>query len=246
MVLANRSNTPEVLNVMGLPVHWRADYAGWLVDQYRQGYGAHVVTLNAEMAMQADQNPALRQVILNAELVIPDGAGVVLYFLTRGQRIERAPGIELAATVLKRLSPQETVCMYGGVPGVADRAGLYWQRQLAGLTVVGTQHGYLDAQDQPEFLQRLEQLQPSVILVGMGVPRQELWIRDHRHLCPNSLWIGVGGSFDIWAGVKSRAPEWMCNNHLEWLYRLYKEPWRWRRMLALPHFAWRSLTYSAR
>ncbi|MEO1068065.1 MAG: glycosyltransferase, partial [Cyanobacteria bacterium J06638_6] len=88
---------------MGLPVHWRADYAGWLIDQYHQGHGAHVVTLNAEMAMQADQNPALRQVILNAELVIPDGAGVVLYFRTKGQHIQRAPGIELAATVLKRL-----------------------------------------------------------------------------------------------------------------------------------------------
>ncbi|MGB3136366.1 MAG: WecB/TagA/CpsF family glycosyltransferase [Nodosilinea sp.] len=231
---------------MGLPVHRRADYAGWLVNRYRQGHGAHVVTLNAEMAMQADQNPTLRQTILDAELVIPDGSGVVLYFRTKGQQIERAPGIELAAAVLKRLTTQETVFMYGGVPGVADRAGIYWQRQMAGLKLVGTQHGYLGPNDQPEFLQRLQQLQPSVVLVGMGVPRQELWIRDHRYLCPNSIWIGVGGSFDIWAGVKSRAPQWMCDNHMEWLYRLYKEPWRWRRMMALPHFALRSLTYPDR
>jgi N-acetylglucosaminyldiphosphoundecaprenol N-acetyl-beta-D-mannosaminyltransferase len=245
-VLANRSNTLEVLRVMGLPVHWRPDYAGWLVDHYRQGHGAHVVTLNAEMAMQADRNPQLKNIILGAELVVPDGAGVVLYFRTQGRRIERAPGIELAASLLKRLSPKESVFFYGGAPGVANRAGAYWQRQLAGLNMVGTQHGYLSPEDQPEFLQRLADLQPSVIFVGMGVPRQELWIQAHRHLCPHSIWIGVGGSFDIWAGIKSRAPEWMCDNHLEWLYRLYKEPWRWRRMMALPHFAWRSLTYSSR
>ncbi|NJL44849.1 MAG: WecB/TagA/CpsF family glycosyltransferase [Leptolyngbyaceae cyanobacterium SM2_3_12] len=230
---------------MGLPVHWRPNYADWLVERYRQGQGAHVVTLNAEMAMQADQNPALRQIILAADLVIPDGAGVVLYFRTQGHHVERTPGIELAANVLKRLSPKETAFFYGGAPGVTDQAAIYWQRQLGGLKITGTQHGYLDPTQQAEFLAQLEALQPSVILVGLGVPRQEMWIQAHRHLCPQSIWIGVGGSFDIWAGIKSRAPEWMCNNHLEWLYRLYQEPWRWQRMLALPKFAWRSLTYSS-
>jgi N-acetylglucosaminyldiphosphoundecaprenol N-acetyl-beta-D-mannosaminyltransferase len=244
-VLADRPNTLDVLRVMGLPVHWRHDYAGWLLEQYRRGCGAHVVTLNAEMAMQADVNPTLRAIILAADLVIPDGAGVVLYFRLKGQRVMRTPGIELAANLLKRLTPKESVFFYGGAPGVASQAATYWQQHLAGLNLVGTQHGYLSANEEVTFLNHLEALQPSVILVGMGVPRQEIWIRDHRHLCPQSIWIGVGGSFDIWAGVKTRAPEWMGNNNLEWLYRLYKEPWRWRRMLALPRFAWRSLTYSA-
>ena len=246
MAVTKRSDSMSTLRVMGLPVHWRADYAGWLLDQYRLGHGAHVVTLNAEMAMQADQSPPLRQIILKAELVIPDGAGVVLYFRTQGRRIPRTPGIELAANVLKRLAVNETAFFYGGAPGITDHAALYWQRQIGGINIVGTQHGFLGPEEQSEFLQRLEALQPSVILVGLGVPRQELWIRDHRHLCPRSIWIGVGGSFDIWAGVKTRAPAWMGNNHLEWLYRLYQEPWRWRRMLALPRFVWRSLTYSLR
>lgn len=245
-MLADQTDTLRVLKVMGLPVHWRPNYADWLLRQYRQGQGAHVVTLNAEMAMQADSNPALRQIILAADLVIPDGAGVVLYFRLQGRRMERVPGIELAAQVLEGLAPQETAFFYGGAPGVTDHAALYWRRQKPDLTIVGNQHGFLSPDDEPAFLQRLQTLQPSVILVGLGVPRQEVWIRDHRHLCPNSLWIGVGGSFDIWAGVKTRAPEWMGKNHLEWLYRLYQEPWRWRRMLALPKFAWRSLTYSAR
>ncbi len=244
-MLADRPKSLDVLDVMGLPVHWQHDYTGWLLDRCRRSEGAHVVTLNAEMAMQADENPALRQIILNADLVIPDGAGVVLYFRLKGRHIERVPGIELAANLLKRLSMQESVFFYGGAPGVASQAATYWQRQLAGLNLVGTQHGYLSPEEETTFLTRLKALQPSVILVGMGVPRQEIWIHDHRHLCPNTIWIGVGGSFDIWAGVKSRAPEWMCNNHLEWLYRLYQEPWRWRRMLALPQFAWRALTHGA-
>jgi N-acetylglucosaminyldiphosphoundecaprenol N-acetyl-beta-D-mannosaminyltransferase len=242
-VLADRTDTSKTLQVMGLPVHWHPDYVSWLLERHRQGMGAHVVTLNAEMAMQADRHPELRQIILKADLVIPDGAGVVLYFRLKRHRINRSPGIELGERILKRLSPKETAFFYGGAPGVADQAAIHWQRQLAGLTIAGIQHGYIEPSEEEKFCQRLAALQPSVILVGLGVPRQEMWIRDHRHLCPNSIWIGVGGSFDIWAGIKSRAPEWMGNNHLEWLYRLYKEPWRWRRMLALPQFAWRALTY---
>lgn len=243
-MLANRPKSLDVLEVMGLPVHWQLDYASWLLDRCRRGVGTHVVTLNAEMAMQADCNPALRHIILDADLVIPDGAGVVLYLRLKGHRINRVPGIELAANLLKRLSTKETVFFYGGAPGVASQAAIGWQRQLAGLNIIDTEHGYLSPEEEAVFLARLKSLQPSVILVGMGVPRQESWIHNHHHLCPNSIWIGVGGSFDVWAGVKTRAPEWMGNNHLEWLYRLYKEPWRWRRMLALPQFVWRSLTYS--
>lgn len=92
-----------------------------------------------------------------------------------------------------------------------------------------------------DFCQTLKQLQPQVIFVGLGVPRQEFWIAKHRHLCPHAIWVGVGGSFDIWAETKTRAPKWLCDNNLEWVYRLYQEPWRWRRMLALPQFAWCSL-----
>jgi N-acetylglucosaminyldiphosphoundecaprenol N-acetyl-beta-D-mannosaminyltransferase len=79
--------------------------------------------------------------------------------------------------------------------------------------------------------------------VGLGVPRQELWIAQHRYLCPQAIWIGVGGSFDIWSGTKNRAPAWLGKNNLEWLYRLYQEPWRWRRMLALPEFALKAFVY---
>ncbi|MEO0535592.1 MAG: WecB/TagA/CpsF family glycosyltransferase [Cyanobacteria bacterium P01_A01_bin.123] len=236
-------DTLAQLRVMNLPVHYGADYATWLLARLRRGQGSHVVTLNAEMSMQADHNLGLKRLIQQAELVIPDGAGVVLYFRLKGQRLHRYPGIELAADLLKHCLPQESVFFYGGAPGVAETARDRWQTQLPNLTITGVQNGYLSAEDQPAFQQQLRDQQPSLIFVGLGVPRQEFWIAEHRSLCPHSIWVGVGGSFDIWAGVKQRAPAWFCNNNLEWLYRLYQEPWRWRRMLALPKFAWRALTY---
>ena len=237
--------TPKIdqLSVMGLPVHKSQDYVSWLLAHLHRGVGAHIVTLNAEMSIQADQNPALKQVIQQANLVLPDGSGIVLYFLLKRKRIKRCPGIELAAALLEQAEPEDTAFFYGGAPDVVEAAARNWRRQSPKLVIAGIQHGYLDPEEQPAFRQRLKELQPSLILVGLGVPLQEFWIAEHRHLCPHAIWIGVGGSFDIWAGAKSRAPAWFRNNHLEWLYRLYQEPWRWRRMMALPKFAWKALTY---
>jgi len=237
---------PEQSTVLGLPVHLLPNYAAWLLNRVRLQQGVHVVTLNAEMAIQAEQNLALAQIIRQAELVIPDGAGVVLYLkLWAGRQVERCPGIELAELLMRQAVhlPHGSVFLYGSAPGVAQTAANRLQQQIPSLQILGVQHGFLTAEDQPRFQQHLRQLQPQIILVGLGVPRQEFWIAANRHLCPNAVWIGVGGSFDIWAGTKDRAPAWLRNNHLEWTYRLYQEPWRWRRMLALPKFAWRSVIY---
>jgi N-acetylglucosaminyldiphosphoundecaprenol N-acetyl-beta-D-mannosaminyltransferase len=205
------------------------------------------VTLNAEMTMQAQQNTSLNNIIQNAELVIPDGAGVVMYLRWLcWQKVQRCPGIELAETLLKAIGQEQadkTVFFYGGAPGVTAQAANDWQQKIPSLNIVGTHSGYHSAQEEQQLQQTLAQLQPQVILVGLGVPRQELWIAQNRHLCPQAIWIGVGGSFDIWSGSKDRAPAWLANNNLEWLYRLYKEPWRWRRMLALPQFAVKAFVY---
>ena len=240
------SEVPKPFSVLGLPVHLLNDYPGWLRSRLQQALGTHVVTLNAEMTMQAECGADLAGVIHQAELVIPDGAGVVLYLRLQGQRIRRCPGIELAESLLKSLGQLEVgtrVFFYGGTPGLAEAAAAIWQKQASSLSVVGTTHGYLSPAEEEKLRQTLIQLQPQLILVGLGVPRQELWIAQNRFLCPQATWIGVGGSFDVWAGVKSRAPAWLADNNLEWLYRLYQEPWRWRRMLALPKFAWKALVY---
>lgn len=231
---------PSHTTVLGSPIHLLKDYSQWLLDRVDR-QGVHVVTLNAEMAMQAEQNSVLAEVIDRAELVIPDGAGVVLYLRLYGHKVQRCPGIELAESMLRQLPSEASVFFYGGAPGVTEQAAIEWRKRVPSLAIAGTAHGFLSAEEHAQLLDKLQTLQPSVILVGLGVPRQELWIAQHRSICSKAIWMGVGGSFDIWAGTKIRAPLWLRDNHLEWVYRLYQEPWRWRRMLALPHFAWKAI-----
>ncbi|MFN3359944.1 MAG: WecB/TagA/CpsF family glycosyltransferase [Pseudanabaenaceae cyanobacterium] len=226
------------IDVLGVPLDIATDYL-----QLAQSLGSgHIVTLNAEMVMAARRHPRLRTVIQGAELVVPDGAGVVLYGRWRGHKIDRCPGIDLAARLLESAREKgQKVFFLGAKPDVIPRTVAHWQQQLPSLQIVGWHHGYFDAPAEGEILQTLHQTQPHLILVALGVPKQEIWIAEHRSLCPHALWMGVGGSFDIWAGVKKRAPQWLGRMHLEWLYRLLQEPSRWRRMAVLPQFLWLAL-----
>lgn len=240
----------EEFTVLGLPIHVATNYPGYLLERLQQRMGTHVVTLNAEMTMQAERNETLAKIIKAADLVIPDGAGIVLYLrLLLKQDVRRIPGIELAEALLREIgqnSPDSTVFFYGGKPGTAAAAAEFWQQQIPNLNIAGTHSGYHSPEEEEELHLTLAKMQPQVIYVGLGVPRQELWINQNRHLCPQATWVGVGGSFDIWSGTKTRAPAWLGDNNLEWLYRLYQEPWRWRRMLALPKFAVKALIYGVK
>lgn len=237
--------SPKTSSVLGLPVHLSDNYTGWLLQCLEKEQGVHVVTLNAEMAMLAEKDPLVAKIIKEADLVIPDGAGVVIYLKMRGQQQQRCPGIELAQSLIEGLGSNgqgNVIAFYGGKPGVTAAAADYWRGKLPEANII-TAHGYLSPEEQETWKNTLKIQQPRLILVGLGVPRQEVWIRENRALCPQAIWVGVGGSFDIWSGTKSRAPGWLRNNNLEWLYRLYQEPWRWRRMLVLPQFFLKSLFY---
>ena len=231
-------NQPTRLNVLTVAVDLLPDYTTWLLERIKQNLGTQVTTLNAEMAMLAKENDQLAQIIQDSELIIPDGAGVTIYLRLRGYQQARIPGIELASSLLTTWSETigtGAIAFYGGQPGIATQAAEIWVKQYPNLQII-TNHGYLNPEELQQWQTILAATQPKLILVGLGVPRQEIWIKENRHLCPGATWIGVGGSFDIWAGQKSRAPLWLRQSNLEWLYRLYQEPWRWRRMLALPRF----------
>src|SRR4028118_383731 len=137
---------PEQFSVLGLPVHLLDDYDRWLGARLNQRLGSHVVTLNSEMVMQAEQNEALASIIRSAELVIPDGAGVILYLRLQGQRQQRCPGIELAESLLRQAGQLGESCpvfFYGGAPDVAQNAARVWQQQLPKLAIAGIADGYL-------------------------------------------------------------------------------------------------------
>jgi len=228
----------KTFSVLGLPVHLSENYQDLLISRIENNTPTHVVTMNSEMAMMAQKNTDLATAINKADLVVPDGSGVIFYLKRRGQKQQRIAGIELAASLVEAIGKKGKdypICFYGGAPGVSEKAAQAWKKKVTSAHIIYN-HGYLSGQELDDWCETIKKVQPKLILVGLGVPRQELWIMNHRHLAPNAVWIGVGGSFDIWGGVKERAPEFFCNNHLEWLYRLYQEPSRWRRMLALPRF----------
>ncbi len=227
---------PDFL-VLGLPVDVSDNYLGCVQEKLSKGESTHIVTINSEMVMLAQKNLEFASVVRRAELVIPDGSGVVLFLRSQGIKINRCPGIELSEAVIKLAAEQKfSVFLIGGAPGVTKTVSSKWKQEFPDLNIVGVWDGFFNAEQEQQLCDELKSAQPQIILVGLGVPRQEFWIRDHRLICANSVWIGVGGSFDIWSGLKNRAPRWLRDNHLEWVYRLYKEPWRAKRMLALPHF----------
>ncbi|WP_244349864.1 WecB/TagA/CpsF family glycosyltransferase [Thermostichus vulcanus] len=236
--------TDSILGVqlhIPLPEANLQSYAAWIEARIDDGQGAQVITCNPEMIMLAHQNPHFAQVLKAAELVIPDGAGVVWALRRQGVTVQRVPGIELAETLIQVAAERGwRLALVGGKPEVNAAAIQSWQAQFPQLCLWGS-HGYFSPEQEAQVLQALRSFQPQLVLVGLGSPRQELWIQAQRRLLPEAIWIGIGGSFDIWAGKKERAPRWWRDHQLEWLYRLYQEPWRWRRMLALPRFAWRVL-----
>lgn len=229
--------TPLRTHVLGVPVDVCPDVLQAALDLHEHG-GGQIVTLNAEMTMAAHADAALGRAIAAADLVIADGAGVVWALGRQGHRIRRSPGIELAWALLQQAARRGwRVALVGASPAVMETLQATLLRQLPQLDLALCLHGYQEAAAWPELERQLLALQPDLVLVALGVPRQETWIHSLAGR-RRGLWMGVGGSFDVWAGTKKRAPLWMGRLHIEWLYRLVQEPSRWRRMLALPRFTW--------
>ncbi|BEV35583.1 WecB/TagA/CpsF family glycosyltransferase [Synechococcus sp. M16CYN] len=223
--------------VLGFPVDVCCDVQVAALDMHVSG-GGRIVTLNAEMTMAARMDKDLGSAIINAELVIPDGAGVVWALSKQGVRVVKTAGIELAWSLLNYAASHGwTVALVGASPNVMASLKIMLFKRFPGLRLVFAVDGYQSAEAWPHLESKLRELRPDLVLVALGVPRQETW--SHRvQKGQHGLWMGVGGSFDVWAGTKKRAPKWMCRMQIEWLYRLIQEPNRWKRMLSLPAFVW--------
>ena len=196
----------------------------------------HLITVNPEMLARQSQDGYFREVLLRAEILVPDGIGVVWGARFLGtSKIRRLAGIELAEALLFEGARRNwSFYFLGGKEGIAEKAASSMQRRYPGLQVVGTHHGYFTKDE--DVLEDINRLRPQVLLVGMGAPRQEIWIDTHREALTPLVFMGVGGSFDVWSGEKRRAPGIFQGLGLEWFWRLGKEPGRLRRIV--PSF-WR-------
>jgi N-acetylglucosaminyldiphosphoundecaprenol N-acetyl-beta-D-mannosaminyltransferase len=203
-----------------------------------------VVTPNAEMIMMANKDKQLANIINNADLIVPDGAGVVWAAHYQGELMpERVAGYDLVQNLLREaVNEKYRIYMFGGAPGIAERARKVAEERYPGVQIVGTRNGFFKRQDESEILDQIRACQPDILLVALGVPRQEKWLDEHKEELKVPVAIGVGGSLDVMAGIVQRAPLWMQRSNLEWLFRLLSEPKRAIRMLALPRFVIKVMT----
>ena len=194
-----------------------------------------VVTANPEMIYASERNERLKRLINSADIVTADGIGVV--WAARKLRtpgLERVTGIDLVQALCPVAHEGKwRIFFLGGKPGVAEQAAIQVAQKYNGIAL-DAMHGFFNQEEEPKVLKKIHDFKPDVLLVGLGAPRQEYWLAEHPGLAFVS--IGVGGSFDALAGIVVRAPKHLQDLHVEWLYRLWKEPWRWKRQTVLPRF----------
>lgn len=200
-----------------------------------------IATANAEMIMRATYDVELKTILNAADLVVPDGAGTVWAAGYLGHPMpERVAGYDLSQELM-RLAPSKKYKLYffGSAPGVADLAKAKAEKWYPGIDIVGTRNGYFSAEDEQSIIADIKAEKPDILLVALGVPKQEKWLYAHLDELNVPVSIGVGGSFDVMAGVMKRAPLWMQKAKLEWLYRGLKQPSRIGRLMALPKFVFK-------
>lgn len=201
--------------------------------------GQHFIcTPNPEIVMEAQKDAELMSILREADMVVPDGIGIVWASKYSEIRLrERVAGYDLTQGLMARLAAtEETFYFFGGAPGVAATAARRMMKKYPGLKIVGVHNGYFDEKEEKNIIREMQKKAPSVLLVGLGSPKQEKWIYDNLRLVGAKVAIGVGGSFDVMAGNVKRAPRIFRKLGLEWLHRLLTQPTRWRRMLRLPKF----------
>jgi N-acetylglucosaminyldiphosphoundecaprenol N-acetyl-beta-D-mannosaminyltransferase len=197
-----------------------------------------IVTVNTEFVMAAQKNSEFRQTINSAALAVADGIGVV--WATRFMGFptpERITGTDTLLALAKRCAEKGYhLYLLGAAPGIAEQAGDALQALAPGLQIAGTYAGSPVPAEEDAIIERILAANADILCVAYGAPAQDLWIYRNLSRLPSAIAIGVGGAYDFLSGRQRRAPLTMQRMGLEWLYRLYREPWRWKRMLALPHF----------
>ena len=231
-------SSPPALAVLGVKLHpVSMDQAlDRLEAMARSGRFHLVVTLGTEMVMRAQEDPEFLRLVNGADLVVADGAGLLWAARRCGTSLpERVAGIDLVGRLAERLARTGgSFYLLGAAPGVAEEAARTLAQRHQGLGLAGVQDGYF--REEEPVVEAVAASGASVLLVGLGSPRQERFMRQHQDRLGVGVGIGVGGSFDVLSGRKTRAPKWMIRLHLEWFYRLLCEPSRLGRMLALPRF----------
>ncbi|MGE5560206.1 MAG: WecB/TagA/CpsF family glycosyltransferase [Chloroflexota bacterium] len=225
--------------ILGVPVDavTMAEAVAQVAAWVREGGTHYIVTPNPEIVLMHGR-PEVVAAIEGADLALADGVGVVWAARRLGTPVpERVAGSDISEALL-RLGEREHFRFYflGAKPGVAAAAAERAAALHPGIVIAGSHHGYFGPAEEAALAAEIRASNPDILLVGLGAPKQELWLQRWTAATGARVALGVGGVIDVLAGIKLRPPVWVRRIGLEWLYYLIRQPSRWRRQLALPRF----------
>ena len=231
----------EIATILGVPVvpYTMDEAVAKLAQDTRDNKRNFVVTANAEIIMMAQSDKDYKTLLSETtDLILPDGAGTVWAGNYLGYTVpERVAGYDLYLRLLEEAAKFSIPgYFFGGKPGIAEEAAEEGKRRWPGLNVAGCRNGYFSPDEEPEIIEGINRSGAAMLFAALGAPKQEKWLAKYRNQLKPCLLMGIGGSFDVLAGKMQRAPKWMQDAKLEWLFRLMKQPSRFGRMLALPKF----------
>ncbi|MCM3338713.1 WecB/TagA/CpsF family glycosyltransferase [Paenibacillus sp. MER TA 81-3] len=218
------------------------DTVQMLTDSIDSGQQSlQVITANPIMVMAALENDKFMSIMKQADLIVPDGTGVVWAANYVGNPVaERVTGFDMLHELMKFGEDRRwKVFLLGAAPKVVQAAAERLRQQYPAVDIVGVRDGFFGEAEDEDVVRQVQEANPHILFVARGADTQEPWIAKYRHQLRVPLMMGVGGSFDILSGRTKRAPKWTQKLRIEWLYRLVTEPKRFKRMLVLPIFAWK-------
>ena len=226
--------------LLGVPIDplSQAEAVDWVARAITDGRPRVVISVNPERIMQARRDPQFAAVLAAADLALADGAGVLWAARRLGYALpERVPGVDFVGALAARGAAEGwRFFLLGGAPGVAEAAGQVLTSSYQGFILAGTHAGSPVPANDATTTAAVRSSGAQVLLLAYGAAAEEAWLARNLDRSGAAVGMGVGGAFDFISGRVPRAPPWMRERGLEWLHRLSREPWRWRRMLALPRF----------
>lgn len=237
------------IKILGVPVHpyTMKGAVDKILERVSKKQKTFIVTANAEIIMMGQSDTEYMKILNKAALVLPDGAGTVWAGRRLGFDVpERVAGYDLFLNLMAEAAHKKLkVFFFGSAPGVAEEAKQKCEVLYPGVSIVGCRDGYFKEDDNSAIIKEINSSGADLLFVALGAPKQEKWLSKHQDILNPMLLMGIGGSFDVVAGKMERAPKWMQDASLEWLFRLYKQPSRFKRMLVLPKFVIKVLRFKS-
>lgn len=224
-------------NILGFKVYNRS--MDDLLEDINKMDKANIVSGNPEVLYTALSNELLRNSFNREDsIIIPDGVGTVIASKLVGEKVEeKIAGIELMENIIKNCSKEnKSIYLLGTKDEIVMKAAENIKEKYKNIKIAGVHNGFFDMQHCQEIIDDINKNNPYALFVAMGCPRQETFIELYKDSLNCKVFMGVGGSLDVISGEVKRAPKWMINTGLEWLYRVSKEPWRIKRLGSVPRF----------